>query len=47
MGVQAGAVSTKGVLGDACAAGYRERIGTFSTFDGGLFFGWVDFGSRG
>ena len=27
MGVQAGAVATKGVLGDACAAGYRERRG--------------------
>ena len=27
MGVQAGAVATKGVLGDACAAGYRERSG--------------------
>jgi len=25
--VQAGAVATKGVLGDACAAGYRERSG--------------------
>ena len=23
--MQAGAVATKGVLGDACAAGYRER----------------------
>ena len=27
MGVQAGAVATKGVLGDACAAGHRERSG--------------------
>jgi len=25
--VQAGAVATKGVLGDACAGGYRERRG--------------------
>ena len=25
--MQAGAVATKGVLGDACAAGYRERRG--------------------
>ena len=25
--MQAGAVVTKGVLGDACAAGYRERRG--------------------
>ena len=25
--MQAGAVATKGVLGDACAAGYRERSG--------------------
>ncbi len=25
LGVQAGAVATKGVLDDACAAGYRER----------------------
>ena len=27
MGVQAGAVATKGALGDACAAGHRERSG--------------------
>ena len=27
LGVQAGAIATKGVLGDACAAGYRERSG--------------------
>ena len=25
--MQAGSVATKGVLGDACAAGYRERRG--------------------
>ena len=25
--MQAGAVATKGVLGDACAAGHRERSG--------------------
>ena len=25
--MQAGAVATKGVLGDTCAAGYRERRG--------------------
>ena len=25
--MQAGVVATKGVLGDACAAGYRERRG--------------------
>ena len=27
LGVQAGAIATKGVLGDACAASYRERSG--------------------
>ena len=51
--MQAGAVATKGVLGDACAAGYRERSGM--AYGGArvpevlsaLFIRAIDFGSRG
>ena len=51
MRVQAGAVATKGVLGDACAAGHRERSGmayggarvpeVLSALGGALFY-WSD-----
>ena len=46
--MQAGAVATKGVLGDACAEGYRERRG-MADGSAHIYISalWVDLGPKG